>query len=271
MLFSAHPELSLQKNLYSTGWVNIAGDMSQLSYFMDKWMTSPIIWKGGVRKAANFDYADYIALDSDDGRLTLEMAIDEFAAYEHVIGTTKSHQLPKGNAGPCDRLRIYLHLDRRVDSLELYSYICLQLAKEYYCDLNPVDGARMYMPSKTVSIYQKGHRVNVAYYEAKMIQEKERRKEQERLQLESKLDKRRKFAGTRSLPRWVESLLRVGVPAGESRNKACFKVALFATEAGFTCEEIVEMIMASPIPVGNHVRLEVEQAVCSGAAKAIRF
>jgi hypothetical protein len=252
----------------SRKWQTVVGEMSTLSRAI-KIKTSPIIWREGIRSQANFNYADLMALDADDGKFTLADALEEFKDYAHVIGTTKSHGIAKGDAEPCDRFRVYLQLDQRVTDLKLFKYIGLSLALKYNCDLNPVDGARVFQPSLLVSTLDDGKLIDVEYYKVKQAREEAFRRDTEKEEQERRLGERKKYFGTRCLPQWCIGLLTNGVGPGESRNKACYKLGIYGVEAGYSISEIVDLIMNSAIPVGPQVRQEVERSVKSGAAKAM--
>lgn len=73
---------------------------------------SPIVWKDGQRRKAGFVRAEVFAFDFDRG-MTLDEARTEFAAFQGVIYTTKSHRQEK-NGVTCDRFRVMLALDRAV-------------------------------------------------------------------------------------------------------------------------------------------------------------
>ena len=72
---------------------------------------SPIIFKNNYRKSINFKSCQFLVLDYDDG-YSLNKAIEEFKNYKHIIATTKSHQVKKGDK-VCDRFRVILFLKRR--------------------------------------------------------------------------------------------------------------------------------------------------------------
>jgi hypothetical protein len=73
------------------------------------------------------------------------------------------------------------------------------------------------------------------------------------------------LANTKTLPRWTRNYLQFGAPEG-TKNTTCFKIAASMARRGFSPDEIVDIIMNSPIPVdkSDNVRREVTAAVKSG-------
>lgn len=259
---SYHPLIGQPLGYYAKDW-RIVHDVTftRLAACTSKYRMSPIIWNDGRRLGTNFKYADFIGLDSDSGVFTLEMALAEFKSYKHVIGTTKNHQKQKGTEGPCDRLRVFLQLNERVDSFPLYRYICTLLAKNYNCDTNPVDGARMFGPCTPVSVQDEGRCLDVGFYRDRLWKEQEAiaAKPKKSLPVDPSLKKLRP---------WVRQLLITGVDKNVSRNEACYKIGIYATRDGFSQSEIVELIMNSAIPIDYTVRKEVENAVKNGVKNA---
>lgn len=215
---------------------------------------SPIVWRDGLRHQSAFLYADFLALDFDgDGMMTLAEAQRSFADCRHVIGLTKSHGLPKGHKPPADRFRVVMPFERRITSLAEYRYTVGRYARRYDADELCIDGARFFFPCRnTVGLpVTEGFEQDV--YEPPPPEPP------------PDYTAFRAIAG--SMPRWCEGLLRFGCPEAR-RNTTCFRLGLHLTLCGFTVAQIVDRIMASPIPIGPHVRDEVLEAVVSGARRA---
>lgn len=265
MIFSYHPgEIDQPKDRFGDGWIcwrGIVGD-AEFNHRIRHRYTSPIVWLHGRRLTSNFVRASGICLDFDQG-VALNDIVEHFRAYNVAIGTTKSHQLPKGEYPAEDRFRVYI--GARGDKMEymnlrLYRYICIRFAKQLGADFQCCDGARMFAPVKEV-VYSNtlGKRLDIDHYNDEW-------EEYEVEQLEQRIHQARqlaKYANSRKLPTWIYQLLKDGTGGG-SRNTACFKIAANMANAGFSCDEIVDMIMASAIPIGPQVRNEVELAVRSG-------
>ncbi len=94
---------------------------------------SPALFLNMRRNMEHMRSADTVALDFDDGVMTLDGAREEFRKCEGVLHTTMSHQKPKKDAGPCDRFRVVLPLSMRV-LLDEYRLIWTLLAKRIYAD-----------------------------------------------------------------------------------------------------------------------------------------
>lgn len=126
--------------------------LADLSIFITATNWAPGTFKDGQRKNANFQTSDFIALDIDDG-----ITISEFKArldekhLSYIIGTTKSHQVQKGETPPCDRFRVIIPLAARVKSEQAYSSIFNRLLNEFpMIDRNARDCARMFYPCKEI-------------------------------------------------------------------------------------------------------------------------
>lgn len=211
---------------------------------------SPIIWQNGRRKKEMFLKANWIGLDFDNGAISLEDAIYEFREFTHVIGTSRNHRLEKPKKkNPSikekahDRFHVFLRLPETVSSRIDYEGILRFYVEEYHCDRNAVDAARKFNPCREI----------VSVVEGKTIP----------IRKKNKYYAPPKQATPESgVPRWVLQLLQYGPHFGESRNLACFKVAVNLKNI-FSQERIVDMIMNSKIPISMDVRDEVERAVRS--------
>lgn len=121
---------------------------------------SPIVWVGGARKADAFASAFWCALDFDDGSYTLAQACDDVtqAGLAHVIGTTKSHGMPKGDAPACDRFRMLLRFDRVVDSRAVFERAMRAAMQDFVgADKSCKDAARFFFPCVDIVSAAKGH------------------------------------------------------------------------------------------------------------------
>lgn len=111
---------------------------------------SPIIWRGGVRSKANFYQTNLLVLDFDnngDSITSLEEAVyNIFPDYRHVIGTTRSHQKPKGNRLPQDRYRVILFFNRPIMDRYEYEYNLRQVSLKWDVDEQALDAARLFYP-----------------------------------------------------------------------------------------------------------------------------
>ncbi len=126
-------------------------DVHRISRCVNHFVWSGIVWKNGDRHCNNFDYADWVMLDFDSGEMTLAEARDNvFCDMTHIIGTTRHHQIPKGEKPACDRFRVVLLLAERVTNALDFAYTMEKLGERYPIDKNPLDAARLALPCKEI-------------------------------------------------------------------------------------------------------------------------
>ena len=242
-MFSYHPD---QKNIgkndkYYWNFHPVAiDDPKRIAAAVTQFVTSPIIFKEGkdkygrlrewYRHSSCFVRANWIGLDFDEGPTLAEMT-QEFSEKIHVIGTTKSHQKPKGTNPACDRFRVFLKLPVTITSKDDYKSILRYYVEEYDADEKCVDAARCFQPCKVItSTRNDGATIPV------------RKIEYERSNVDTSF-----YLKTKTIPPWVDKWLRFGVSQGD-KNEACFKIGIWLTKSGYSHNEIVSLIMNSPIP-----------------------
>jgi hypothetical protein len=117
------------------------------------------------RTNENFQGSQFVGLDIDGG-MSLAEARLAFAGYEHIIATTKSHQKPKGDAGPCDRFRVILSIDKFIDNMADYKATVLTLLEKYpAADEACSDAARMFFKSnEVISVNESGKKIEAKKY-----------------------------------------------------------------------------------------------------------
>jgi hypothetical protein len=119
---------------------------------------APAIYRGGVRRESHFIQSRLIVLDYDDG-LTLEQAMQKFARYRYIIGTTKSHQKQKGDKPPCDRFRVVLFFMHNVYSLQVYKENYAKYVEHAGSDAACKDGARFFFPCVEIIACNEGYSI----------------------------------------------------------------------------------------------------------------
>lgn len=233
--------------LYRERWVpaNI-DDPERIALGISRFPWSGIQWYRGHRLQKNFGRAAWCVLDFDDSELTLEQACKIFCDCMHVIGTTKSHQKAK-NGVVRDRFRVALRFEDPIEDLETYRASMRYYIAKYDADPVCVDGARFFWPCVEIKSFGNG-------YTQEIVQPPPPKAPKDYSA----------YREEKALPHWIEGLLKYGCVDG-ARNTTCFKLGLYLVQCGFDEDEIVEMIMASPIPVGPHVVEEVTVAVRNGA------
>jgi hypothetical protein len=148
-------KISLFKNNTDCKVVEVE-TMNQLSFQMlQGFGWSPGVFKNNYRNLENFLSMDVIALDFDKG-MTLEEAALVFSGYQHVIGTSRSHQTSKpGKAGatepPCDRFRVVLALSRAIKTDDEYKATFNALRALFpAADPQCSDASRFFFPCKKI-------------------------------------------------------------------------------------------------------------------------
>ena len=198
---------------------------------------SPIVWKNGERRKANFKSCGIVALDIDQ-----DFTVDDAAqwlktlGYEAAILLSKSHQKPKGDSPPCDRFRVLINANE-INSLEQY-----EANMKFWMGLLPMadkackDGARFFFQSPRVAYMQSGKPYEWQDFTAliereKMAQQRRRAAAQE------------KFKGTGAIPEKLLAIIARGAPEGE-RHKLCYWLGCVLADLGIGHDDSVRMILA---------------------------
>ena len=156
------PTKSWNEAMLQRGWRTADTiDMARIAAGIVRYPWSPCVWRGGDKRAANFQHADLIALDFDTPDMPMAQAVKAFCDMAHVIGTTKSHQRDKGGV-VCDRYRVVLRLERRIDSAETFKATLAYAMRHYPADTACKDGGRFFWPcTEIVSVAAEGFAVDV--------------------------------------------------------------------------------------------------------------
>lgn len=115
---------------------------------------SPCVFMNGHRRSVNFIEASYIGLDFDEG-MKLQWALDHFAPYAAIIGTTRHHQIEKvqstGKVLPaCDRFRVIVRLQEKITDLETMKATLSFYVNRHGSDRACTDAARKFRPCKEI-------------------------------------------------------------------------------------------------------------------------
>lgn len=104
------------------------------------------VYKDGYRNLKNFLYADFIALDIDNG-CTIEKAKEVFSEYKHIILPSQNHRkIKKGVLA--DRFRVILQLEKRITDVREYKATWKELFKKFpFLDNACSDASRFWNPS----------------------------------------------------------------------------------------------------------------------------
>lgn len=122
--------------------------LNELIPYVTRFGWSPCVWSTGYRKKQNFLFSDLCALDFDNGIWSLSDAksLLKNDGLAGIIGLTRSHQLPKKKEPPCDRFRIIIPWESRIESLQAYEQNMGRLMKYMPVDKACKDGARFFNP-----------------------------------------------------------------------------------------------------------------------------
>lgn len=256
LLFSVHPNVENLGNhaYYSKGFITRpCRDLRQISTWVTTQFNTPIVWSYGVRKEYNFQLSNFLVLDVDDGP-SLNEAVQSFAEYSHIIGTTKSHQKTKANKIR-DRYRVFLLTDRKLEKAPIYKYNNELIARQYGGDLQAVGAHMGFMPLREIISVGDEKKLWPVVEPPPVVIRREN------------YTPNPTYRVSRQIPRYLEHYLESGAPEGE-RNITCFKVASGLARAGFYEDEIVGIILSSRIPVDRSDR--VQREIRSAVRNAIR-
>lgn len=244
-----------KKEFYSRNFRAVdTDDPKRIAKALTSFVVSPIVFKGGHRHTNNFISSNWIGLDFDNGQ-TLDEITNVFCDVIHVIGTTKSHQIKKGNQPPCDRFRVLLQLPVTITSQKEYRQIVTWYVNAYEADSACKDAARFFWPCKEItSVCNDGDFIDI-----------------KKVDDEVPYFDHDAYVETKTLPPWVKHWLEFGVPNGH-RNTTCYKAAVWMARCGFSHDEIFSLIMKSPIPVSKEesVAKEVFKATMNGVQRAFK-
>ena len=226
---------------------------------------SPIVFKDSYRKAVNFLYADWIALDFDSPETTLKDALNIWCDTAHIIGTTRNHQKIKhpgasNEAGPCDRFRVVLKLTERCLSGKDYSFTAKRLQNIYSADRQATDCARFFYPCTEI--------VSCTAFEEDMLT-------QEIFVAPKIIDCRVSVPAVGDKYHIPGSLraLRKGIrPVPSHRNNTLYMVSCDLAKQGMTFERIYELVQEFFPTSEDFTQKEIEATIRSAiAGKAVCF
>jgi hypothetical protein len=151
-LISLHRDLSNlgRANKYETNFepVDFGDELDRMADAITVFPWSHVQWfDGGRRLGSRFARAVFCPLDFDEGQMTLDEARGVFADYMHIIGLTKSHQIAKEKAGPCDRFRVVLCFESIIDDVKIFKATMEYWVKNFKgTDKKCKDAARFFCP-----------------------------------------------------------------------------------------------------------------------------
>lgn len=227
---------------------------------------SPVVWRHGTRHRSNFISCNYLALDFDDGRWTLESTKEwvEENNYSSIIGTSKSHQkekkTPSGVVQPaCDRFRVVIPFQAAIEDIDLYEYNMKKIMENIPTDPSCKDGARYFFPCKTITNISQGGRfpcVTSKEDEGYLADLEAIRKQNEAM---------KGYGETGVVPARILKLVKDGNDPG-GRHKLCYRIGAQMKRAGFDTDTTINLICQGPlVDIGID---DVRRAVENGARAA---
>lgn len=211
---------------------------SDLSKIITSQVWSPIVFEGGYRRGSGFLRCQFAALDIDDG-----MALSEAlrwlrsAHVGHVVATTKSHQLAKGDEQPRDRFRVVMLWASEITEARVYQHNIKRLAKAWGGDPAATDLARIYQPGREVVQVLSGKFMPVAI--PKAVSETSR---------QITMAYSRRFRSGRSEKAFARAFIEHGnLDNTGGRKRTIYSVACELVKAGWKDQDIRTAITSAPI------------------------
>lgn len=202
---------------------------------------SQLIWKDGVRLSENFLECHYLALDFDDGKWSLQDAVNfcQKHKYAHIIGTTKSHQIVKGTKPACDRFRMVIPWESVITDSAAYRHNMSKLAKKIPIDTQALDLARSFLPCRDIISYGAGGKMAWS--------------------LPPPPRKKPVYVQSAGLPSHVLSKLKMMPPEGE-RNKHTFTLAMMLAAHGMDERQVIDHVLSAPIELSKREKIDAAKS-----------
>lgn len=138
-----------EKNLGEIADETTYSDLYELSSILSSESWAPGIFNAAKRTIKNLSNIRLLVLDIDDG-CTLESAKETFAAFQHIIATSRSHQKEK-NGVVCDRFRVVLFLDSEITNDKDFKATWETASKRWpFIDQACKDSSRFFYPSPEI-------------------------------------------------------------------------------------------------------------------------
>ena len=196
---------------------------------------SPAIFKDNYRLGKNFLFCDVLGLDFDGG-YTIEQAIEDFAGFKMLIGTTKSHMLPKNQEPALPRFRLIIPWERRItDGSELEYNIKLVANTISHSDESCHERARQFYPCQNLHYISLGDHLPVYQKPPDIIAAEEQR---------DKILRYKQSLGI--IPKHVQDFIETGKPFGKGRNKSLYVTGQYLLCSNNSFPEVEKMMRSIP-------------------------
>jgi hypothetical protein len=218
--------------------------LSQVGDFVTK-LWSNMAWVGGCRSEENFSCAMWCALDFDEGPTKADViSMMREAGLAYILAPTKSDGVAKAKTATskekpaCERFRVVLPFEDTIADLDVYRYNMTLLTQRFRADLQPVDGARCWQPSKFVEVAQltgKAIPVNYEVPENETVAFKQA----------AVVERIKHRAAHRTFPRYVKEFLQGHINHGH-RNKELFRCTCALLHFGYDIRKIRDLVSHIP-------------------------
>ncbi len=201
---------------------------------------SPIVFGGGYRRGAGFERCQLAALDIDDGmELSEALRWLRGAHVGHVVATTKSHQLAKGDEQPRDRFRVVMMWASEITEASVYQHNIKRLAKAWGGDPAATDLARIYQPCREVVQVLSGKFMPVT--RPRVVSEISR-------QITMAYSRRFRSSGAGAEKAFARAFIERGdLDKTGGRKRTIYSVACELVKAGWKDQDIRRAITSAPI------------------------
>ncbi len=236
-------------------------DLDRIAKGVSNFAWSPIFFEQGYRAEKFFEASYWCGYDFESSSFTLLDAEKAFCDCKAIIGTTKSHQIAKGDEPAIDRFRVMVPWEKPIFDLRTYKWNMRLQAKRYAMDKACLDGARFFWRCRDIVVQSyEGYCVEVETPPDDFMPSKW-------------IDRMLVHRSQATLPRWTERQLKEVVPEG-TRSITFYAVAKDLAVAGFKYDEIHDFIINSPTYGGkiqsHHTRKKLDDAIKSGIRKVDR-
>ncbi len=225
-----------EQDKYITQFSRVNGTPENLTKVMLNCFWSPCIWRNNQRLVANFEFADFCALDFETPFFTLTDAIRSFCDMWHIIGTTSNHQKPKDGNLAVDRFRVLIPWEQRIEDAYTYKYNMKKLAEKWDADTSATSAQHPFRVCTEI--------VSTNFDEDLfLMQWEEIDEEKDNLEKFLKKEKNRHRKGILSMKTQM-ALTEIVLPG--SRHDVFFKVACELARAGLSLQEAEDKVLSSP-------------------------
>lgn len=237
-----------------------------LKSIITSFVWSPIIFDGGRRGQVNFIESHWAVVDIDGG-WSLDAAIKCLQGSAHIIGTTRSHRVAKGQKPACDRFRICVPWSEPIRDIELYRFNLALCIEGCGSDMQCSDGARFFWPcTEIISYSDSGNKQTVNFNMPEKPKE---------IPFKTQVEWARQH-GKGYMPGYVAKFLASGALFGREdrrgREYCCYCSALEMLKYGWAEDEILQALTSSPFPRENFDdSKEIPHAVNQAVKKFIQL